>query len=58
MKNYGANKHPAKNFSNAGFISVNCVGLTLSLFFPAGGIQTLFSAIINQGFMYALTISG
>jgi hypothetical protein len=27
MKNYGTNKHPAKNFSNADFISVNCVGL-------------------------------
>jgi len=23
MKNYGTNKHPAKNFSNADFISVN-----------------------------------
>ena len=28
MKNYGTNKHPAKNFSNADFIFVNCVGLT------------------------------
>ena len=28
MKNYGTNRPPAKNFSNANFIPVNCVGLT------------------------------
>jgi len=33
MKNYGTNKHSAKNFSNADFISVNCVGLTPIAFF-------------------------
>ena len=48
MKNYGTNKHPAKNFSNADFISVNCVGLTPIDFFTENVKEGFYRSLATK----------